>query len=195
MAPNPIEWNTGPVPAARCAASSAVVVSSRSAVCSGVSSGLVGVQQNVVVIGAVPSVCVSSGSLAAVAFEFVHRVHGYLVFAHLSRRSRFRVHGGHRSSLLSPIAFWRSQNTAPGVNAQGTVEYRSGARICRESPCAERNGAYPPNRKRQRSCTNKPRRPTVDGACSIREEPKAYPSVVVVVAVVRARCFRARGDV
>jgi hypothetical protein len=49
------------------------------------------------------------GSLAAVAFEFVHRVHGHLVSAHLSRRSRFRVHGGHRSSLIFPIAFWRSQ--------------------------------------------------------------------------------------
>ena len=94
---------------------------------------------------------------------------------------------------LNLIAFWRSQNTAPGVNVQGTVEYRSAARICRESPCTERNGAYTSNRKRQRSCHEEA--PPTNGRRGFFDQTGAegYPSVVVDGVGDFARGLRARG--
>jgi hypothetical protein len=53
------------------------------------------------------------------------------------------------------LPFGTGRKTASGVNAQGTVEYRSAARICRESPCAEGNGAYS---HQVRKATELPRR-------------------------------------
>jgi hypothetical protein len=59
------------------------------------------------------------------------------------------------SSSHLPLPFGTGRKTASGVNAQGTVEYRSAARICRESPCAEGNGAYS---HQVRKATELPRR-------------------------------------
>jgi len=145
--------------------SAAGVVPSKVAVCSGVSSGLAGALRGVVVTGVGPSVRVSVGLLAAVAFEFVHRVHGHFVFAYLGCLNLFRVHGGHLSSLISPIAFWRSQKH----NARGECTRDRGI------PQAQRGYAAKALVQRGMVRTlliakgngvarNKPRRPTVDGA-------------------------------
>ena len=167
------------MPAARSALSAAGVVPSRWAVCSGVSSGLVGALRGVgvVVIGVGPSVWVSVGLLvgllAAVAFEFVHRVHGHFVFAYLSCLNLFRVHGGHLSSLISPIAFWRSQkHSARGecTRDRGIPQAQRGYAakalvqrgMVRTLLIAKGNGV----------ARNKPRRPTVDGAYFNQEKSR-----------------------
>ena len=67
-------------------------------------------------------------------------------------------------------------------------------RICRESPCQERNDAYDHQPKRQRSCTKKPRRAVLDGACSLQVRAGGYASVFGVVTGAVVRRLRTFGE-